>query len=275
MNKHQGFIASIIKGLMWIYSLFTFFILIYMIYNSFRTRQDILSNTFGIPKNPSLNNFKRLFVNDHFYRYFFNSVIILVFSLILITLLSSMTAYGIGRYKFKFKKFTRIYFLIGLMFPVQLGIVPIFLLMKNLNLINNHASVILILSAGISMPVFMLTDFFSNLPNEIYEAAIIDGAGEWTTFYKIMFPMAKPIVFSICIIMSVQVWNQFFMPLIFLQSEAYKTIPLIIVKYTKNLLSTMDLAMAASVLSTVPILIIFIIFSERILEGVATGGVKG
>lgn len=125
------------------------------------------------------------------------------------------------------------------------------------------------------MPVFMLTDFFANLPNEIYEAAIIDGAGEWKTFYKIMFPMAKPIVFSICIIMSVQVWNQFFMPLIFLQSEAYKTIPLIIVKYTKNLLSTMDLAMAASVLSTVPILIIFVIFSERILEGVATGGVKG
>ncbi|WP_313558932.1 carbohydrate ABC transporter permease, partial [Ruminiclostridium cellobioparum] len=139
----------------------------------------------------------------------------------------------------------------------------------------NHTSVILILSAGISMPVFMLTDFFANLPNEIYEAAIIDGAGEWKTFYKIMFPMAKPIVFSICIIMSVQVWNQFFMPLIFLQSEAYKTIPLIIVKYTKNLLSTMDLAMAASVLSTVPILIIFVIFSERILEGVATGGVKG
>jgi raffinose/stachyose/melibiose transport system permease protein len=186
-----------------------------------------------------------------------------------------MTAYGIGRYKFKFRNGVRVYFLIGLMFPAQLSIVPLFLLMKNLNLINNFTSVILILSAGVSMPVLLLTNFFAELPNEIYEAAIIDGAGEWKTFYKIMFPMAMPVVFSICITMSVQVWNQFFIPLVFLQREEIKTIPLIIVKYTKNLLSTMDMAMAASVLSTVPILILFIIFSERILGGVTSGGVKG
>jgi raffinose/stachyose/melibiose transport system permease protein len=103
----------------------------------------------------------------------------------------------------------------------------------------------------------------------------MDGASEWTTFYKVMFPLASPVVFSICIIMSVQIWNQFFIPLIFLHSEAKKTVPLMIMKFTQNLMYTMDLAMVGSVVATVPILILFFIFSERILDGVASGGVKG
>ena len=121
----------------------------------------------------------------------------------------------------------------------------------------------------------MLTDFFSKLPKEIYEAAVIDGAGEWTAFFKIMFPMATPVVFSVCITSSVQIWNQFFLPLIFLQKDEYKTLPLLVVKYTNKLINTMDLAMAASALSTIPILILFMIFSRRILDGVTSGAVKG
>ncbi|MBV7504358.1 carbohydrate ABC transporter permease [Bacillus sp. sid0103] len=275
IDQNKGASVSIARIMLWIYSLGTVFIFIYMIYNSLRSRSDILSNTLGAPESLSLDNYVRLFVNDGFQKYFFNSVIVLVLTLIVITLLSSMVAYGLGRYMFKGRNFVRIYFLVGLMFPVQLGIVPIFLLMRDFHLIDSFASVILILGTGISMPVFMLTDFFAKLPKDIYEAAVIDGAGEWTIFYKIMFPMAKPVVFSICIIMSVQIWNQFFVPLIFLQSEENKTLPLIVVKYTKNLISTMDLALAASVMSTVPILVIFILFSKRILDGVASGGVKG
>jgi len=91
----------------------------------------------------------------------------------------------------------------------------------------------------------------------------------------VMFPLASPVVFSICIIMSVQIWNQFFVPLIMLQSEAKKTIPLMIMKFTNNLMYNIDLAMAGSVMATVPILILFFIFSGRVLEGVASGGIKG
>jgi raffinose/stachyose/melibiose transport system permease protein len=275
MNKHSGLAAEIVKVCLWIYSSFIVFILVYMIYNSLRSREDILSNPLGKLKGLMLDNYKNLFIEDHFQQYFINSVLILVVSLTLLILLSSLTAYGIARYSFKLKKLMRIYFMIGMMFPVQLGIVPIFLLMKNLHLINNPMSVILISAAGISMPVFMLTDFFQKLPKEIYEAAIMDGAGEWKTFSRIMFPMAKPVVFSVCVIVSVQIWNQFFVPLIFLQQERLKTIPLVVMEYTSNLISTMDLAMAASVLSTVPILIIFIVFSNKILDGITAGAVKG
>lgn len=275
MSRHQGRAAGIVKAFLWIYSSITFLLLLYMIYQSLRPRQDILSNTFGKPKSLSLDNYIKLITSDHFFRYFGNSVMILVVSLALLVFISSITAYGIARYQFKGRKFFRIYFLIGLMFPIQLGIVPVFQIMKQLNLINNPLAVILVSAANISMPVFMLTDFFAKLPKEIYEAAVIDGAGEWLAFRKIMFPMASPIVFSVCITVSVQIWNQFFLPLIFLQKDAAKTLPLLVVKYTGKLINTMDLAMAVSTLSTIPILILFIIFSQKILDGVTSGGVKG
>ncbi len=275
MSRHQGKTAGLVKLFLWIYSSFTFLMLVYMMYHSLRPRQDILSNTFGKPEKLSLDNYIKLIVKDHFFRYFGNSVMILAVSLALLIFISSITAYGIARYRFKGRKFLRVYFLVGLMFPIQLGIVPVFQIMKNLNLINHPLSVILVSAANISMPVFMLTDFFAGLPREIYEASLIDGAGEWMTFRKIMFPMASPIVFSVCITVSVQIWNQFFLPLIFLQKDVAKTVPLLVVKYTGKLINTMDLAMAVSTLSTIPILLLFLVFSQKILDGVTAGGVKG
>lgn len=275
MQKHKGISEKVINILMWIYTTVIVGILGYLLYNSLRSRSDILSNTLGIPEEISLNNFIRLFVNDSFHKYFFNSVIILIASLFLLIFLSSMVAYGLGRYKFKFNSQLRVFFLLGMMFPVQLGIVPIFVFMQDIHLVDTYFSVILLLGTAISMPVLLLTNFFTKLPNELYEAAVLDGAGEWKIFLKIMFPLARPVVFSVGIVTSVQIWNQFFIPMLFLQSEANKTIPLLIVKYTKQLFNNIDLALAASVLSTVPILIVFFIFSKTILESFASGGIKG
>lgn len=261
-------------ALVGLYSALTVFVFIYMMYLSLRPKQELLANTFGWPKMFTVSGFVKLF-EEGFLRYLLNSVVILAASLAILVLLSSTVAYGLGRYKFKLKNPVRVYFLLGMMFPVQLGIVPVFLLMRDAHLLDTHLSVILILSAGISMPVFLLTEFFARLPKDVYESAVIDGASEWKTFYKIMFPLASPVVFSICIVMSVQIWNQFFVPLIFLSSEANKTLPLLVVKYTKNLLFTMDLALVSSVMATIPILLVFVLFSEKILAGVAEGAVKG
>lgn len=275
MDKHHGKTAGAVTVLLWIYSGFAFFVLLYMMYQSLRPKRDILSKTFGAPQTVNLDNYIKLITKEHFFRYFANSVIVLVFALALLVFLSSLTAYGIARYQFKGRNLCRAFFLLGMMFPAQLGVVPIFQLMKNFGLINNPLSVILVSGANISMPVFMLTSFFEKLPKEIYEAAVIDGAGEWTAFRKIMFPMASPVIFSVCITSSVTIWNQFFLPLIFLQRDSIKTLPQLVTKYTNNIVNTMDLATAVSTLSTIPILILFFIFSSKILDGVTAGGVKG
>ncbi|MDT2763720.1 carbohydrate ABC transporter permease [Enterococcus asini] len=275
MDKHKGVGEKIVSIMMWLAAFFILFILGYLLFNSFREKADFMTNTLGIPKGFSIQNYIKLFVNDHFEKYFFNSVIILLFSVILLVILSSFVAYGLGRYTFRGNRFLRVFFLIGMMFPVQLGIVPIFLLIKNMGLMDSYASVVLILGTAISMPVLMLTEFFSQLPDELYEAATLDGAGEFKIFRSIMFPMAKPVVFSVCIISSVNIWNQFFIPLIFLQTDTRKTVPLLVVKYTSNLFNNMDTALAASVLSTIPILILFAFFSRKVLSGFMNGAVKG
>jgi len=263
------------SAILWTYSGFTLFVLAYMTYQAFRSKKELLSNTFGWPDVFNLDGYKKLFAEADFLRYLFNSVWILAATLLVVILLSSMVAYGIGRFRFRFRNGLLVYFLIGLMFPVQLGIVPIFLLIRDMGLMNSQWGVAVVLAAGLSMPVFLLTTFFEKLPADLYESAKIDGAGEWTTFLRVMFPLASPVVFSICIIMSVQIWNQFFVPLILLQSEAKKTVPLMIMKFTNNLMYNIDLAMVGSVMATVPILILFFLFSGRVLEGVASGGVKG
>jgi len=269
------FFPRLVRWLIWLYCAFNIAVLLYLFYNSLRPRMDVLSNTLGVPVSLSFDNYAKLLVKDNFFRYFFNSLFILVGAIALSIFLSSTVAYALGHYHFRFKRVLKTYFLIGLMFPIQLGIVPVFLLMKSMGLINTYTSVILICGSSISMSVFLLTNFFASLPEEIYEAAVLDGAGELRTFVQIMFPLASPVVFSMSILTAVNIWNQFFVPLIFLQNDAKKTIPLMVIKYTKKLLTTVDSAFAVSILSTVPILILFVVFSRKILSGIAEGGVKG
>jgi raffinose/stachyose/melibiose transport system permease protein len=267
--------ALIVRWLMLLYCAFNILIICYLIYNSLRNRQDILGNTFGIPKALITSGYTRLLFRDNFFRYFGNSVLILAGAICLSVFLSSTVAYGLGHYRFRFQNILKTYFLVGLMFPIQLGIVPIFLLMKGLHLINTYWAVILICGSSISMAVFLLTNFFAGLPQAIYEAAVLDGSGEFRIFIQIMFPLASPVVFSMSILTAVGIWNQFFVPLIFLQSDEKKTIPLMVMKYTNRLLTTIDSAFVVSILSILPIMILFIIFSSRILASIAEGGIKG
>lgn len=270
-RSERQYVSQVI---LFLYCSFTVFVLGYLVWNSFRTKKDILTNTIGWPKEWSLQAYIDIFKEDHFQFNIFSSVIILVGSIVLIILLSSMVAYGLGIYKFRFRQGIMLYFLLGLMFPMQLGIVPIFLMIKNMGLMNSVWGVMLVMAAGISTPVLMLTHFFAKLPRALYESAKIDGAGEWKTFWRIMFPLASPIIVSLCIVISVGIWNNFFVPLVLLQNDNVKTIPLAIMKYTSNLMMNMDSALASSVLATIPILIAFFFLSDRIIEGVATGGVK-
>lgn len=270
-RSERQYISQVI---LFLYCSFTVFVLGYLVWNSFRTKKDVLTNTVGWPKEWSTQAYINIFKEDNFQLNIFSSVVILIGSLLLLIFLSSMVAYGLGMYTFRFKKGIQFYFLMGMMFPMQLGIVPIFMIVKNMGLMNSVWGVMLVMAAAISTPVLLLTNFFANLPRSLYESAKVDGAGEWTIFWKIMLPLASPIIVSICIVTSVGIWNNFFVPLVLLQNDNVKTIPLTIMKYTSNIMMNMDSALASSVLATIPILIAFFFFSNRVIEGVASGGVK-
>ena len=242
--------------------------------NSFKTKSDLINNTVGIIKSFTLDNYKTILFEDHFLRYFFNSVFLTTASLASLLLVASLCAYGLSRYKFKGQNFLRIYFLLGMMFPIQLGILPIFIIIRNMHLTNNFLGMILIYTANMSLPVFIFSNFFRALPNAFYESAVIEGAGEFTIYARIMVPISKPVFATVGILNFVTIWNDFYMPLVFLTRKEVRTLTLGIYRYMNNFLANWHLVFAAVTLALIPILIMFFAFSKFMISGLTAGAIK-
>lgn len=257
-----------------IYCLVVIFLISVTFLASFKTKSDLVNNTLGIPKKITLDSYVTLIVKDYYLRNFFNSITITILSIISIIAISSLTAYGLSRYKFRFSEAVQTYFLLGLMFPIQLGILPIFIMLRSLNLTNNYLGMVLLYTANMSFPVFVFSMFFKTLPSSIHESAKIDGAGEFTIYFKIMLPLTKPVMATIALLSFINVWNDFFMPLVFLSKESMRTVTLGVYRYMSNFMANWHLVFAAASLSLIPIIIIFIFFSEKVISGITSGAVK-
>ena len=145
----------------------------------------------------------------------------------LVLICSSLAAYALSRYQFRLNTFCYVFFLAGIMIPIRLGILPLFMLMRDLRLLNNHWSLILTYAAsGMPMSVFLLTGFFKTIPKDHEYSARIDGCNDIQIFYRIMIPLARPGLATVTIVNFVPWWNDFFFPLLFIQSDRLKTIPL-------------------------------------------------
>lgn len=273
IKKHSigSWIATIILTL---YCLIAILLIGNMILSSFKTKTDLLYNTFGFPRSFSLENYRKVIIDDGFLKNFLNSVILTQLSVMSLVFFSSMTAYGIAQYRFKGKKFFEMYFLLGLMFPIQIAILPLFIIMRNLHLINTFTGMVILYTANMSFSVFIFSQFFKELPNALRESALIDGAGEFRIFMQIMMPISKPVVFTIGLISFIQIWNDFYMPLVFLTKRALHTLTLAIYQYLSNFLAYWNYVFAAATIALIPIIIVFFIFSDQIIAGLTAGSLK-
>lgn len=245
-----------------------------MIVSSVKTKQDLLFNTFGVPEQVSMENYEKVIVEDGFLWNFMNSIVLTLLSITSLLFFSSMTAYGISRYSFKGKGFMEMYFLLGLMFPIQIAILPLFIIMRGLNLTNTFLGMIILYTANMSFAVFIFSQFFKELPAALHESALIDGAKEFTIFFRIMMPISKPVLFTVGLISFVQIWNDFYMPLVFLSKRALHTLTLAIYQYLANFLAYWNYVFAAATIALIPVIVIFFIFSEQIISGLAAGSLK-
>ncbi|MBU3099420.1 MULTISPECIES: carbohydrate ABC transporter permease [Clostridium] len=255
------------------YCSFTIYMLAMTASNSFKTRQDLLYNTFGLPKTISFESFKHVFMNGYL-KSLLNSFGITVLVVVGAIALACSVAYGISKFNFKFKGLILAYFLMGMMLPVQLKLIPLYNIIKMLNLNNDIFGVVIIGISNLSLPVFILSMFFKNLPGELYEAGKIDGASEFRIFYSIMLPLARPVISAVALLTTFATWNDFFIPLVFLSTKSNMTLPLMINNYTATLLQSWNYLFAAVTLSVLPIIFMFFFFSEQIVSGIASGGVK-
>ncbi|MDD4763098.1 MAG: carbohydrate ABC transporter permease, partial [Sphaerochaetaceae bacterium] len=222
----------------------------------------------------SIENYQQVLIKDSLYRNFINSIFLTVASILSLVFVSSMTAYGLARYRFKGRQSLEVYFLLGLMFPIQIAILPLFVIMRTFSLTNTFIGMIMLYTANMSFSLFIFTQFFKELPSALHESAIIDGAGEFTIYLQIMMPISKPVIFTVMTVSFVQIWNDFYLPLVFLAKRSLHTLTLAIYQYLANFLAYWNYVFAAATLALIPVIIVFLIFSDQIISGLAAGSIK-
>lgn len=248
---------------------------VWMLSTSFKGTKDIFRYPpQWIPVQPTLDNYSRLFSTVNIARPLMNTVITAVLITVLSLLVCSMAGYAFAKFEFPGKNALFMGVLGTLMIPGQITMIPVFLLLKRLGLLNSYAGLIL---PGIASAfgIFFMRQFMITLPNELLEAAWIDGAGEFFTFYRIVLPLCKPALATLGILNFTGSWNNFLWPLIISTDESMYTLPVAVANLAGQYATEYGLQMAGSVMVIMPIVVFFMFAQQWFMEGVAMTGMKG
>lgn len=302
--------AGIRYAVLLTYLVIVVFPMLWVLSTSAKNTQEIYANPFGLPKvitSPGLTsartlaaNYRKAWIGSRFSRYFVNSVKVVGISLALILAMGSMAAYVLARYEFRGRGLIYSLFLSGLLIPMQLILIPLFFqfswIGENLTKLfspvteslglgrlivsphDSHAGLILIyVAASLPFTVFTLTAFFRTLPGELREAAMIDGASEYRTFYAVMLPLGKPGLVTVAIFNFLGLWNEYLFGLVFLSTDALKTLPLGLASISMQAQYKSDFGLLFSglVIAMLPTLIVYIFLQEKLTKGITIGAIKG
>lgn len=246
-----------------------------MIIYSTHSNADIAASFVYLPGTHLLSNIERMFEKVAIGRAFLNSIIIAGGSTVLTLYFGGLTAYGFSKYKFRFNKQLFYFMLATMMIPAQLALIGSYKWLGMLNLLDTHAAIILP-AASNTFAVFFIKQFIDgSIPDEVIESARIDGAGEWRIFNRIIFPMLTPALSAIGIFTFIGSWNNFISPLVLLFSEEKYPLPVIVAMIQGYYNTDFGLLYLGVAISVLPIIIVFSIFSKRIMGSVAIGSVKG
>ncbi|GGA17097.1 sugar ABC transporter permease [Paenibacillus marchantiophytorum] len=256
---------------------FIVFIPFYLVVTmSVKAPSDLQYGPLKWPSSIQLSNYWTAWKQANLGQSFMNSVLITSVSVIMIILFSSMAAYRISRRNDKWSNMLYVYFLAGIMVPFQLAMIPLYKLLNTLHLIGKYSGAIFIYTAmGISFAVFLYVSFFKTVPRELEESAQIDGCGPFRTFWQILFPLIKPITSTVVIINSLFIWNDFFIPMLFLQNKTMRNVPLSLYTFTSEYTNNWVLIFAAVVIGSLPLILLFLSMQKHFIQGIASGAIKG
>lgn len=244
--------------------------------SAFKTTGEIMASPFSLPATWAFDNFVKVWSAGRFDRYILNSIIVTLGAEIIILATSAMAGYALGRFRFRFNGLIYTLILMGLMVPAKLLLVPLFIQLKAMGLLNSQFGLILVYAAGgIPAGVFIMTGFFRALPDALEGAARIDGAGEWTIFWRIMLPLVRPQLAIVAIYTAIPIWNDFLFPMVFLSSPTLKTIPQGLSVFFGEHAVDMGALFAGLTLAALPLVLTYLLLSEQFIKGLTAGAVKG
>jgi multiple sugar transport system permease protein len=227
-----------------------------------------------IPTDPRWSNYVKIWTQIPFLTFFANTTKLTTIITLLQLFTSSFAGYAFAKLQFKGRDVIFLAYIASIAIPWQSYMVPQFIMMRRLDLVDTHLSLVL-LQAFSAFGVFLMRQFFVSIPNDIIDAARIDGLNEYKIYFQIMLPLSQPALATLTIFTAVFVWNDFMGPLIYLNSQSLKTIQLGLRMFILQYSANYALIMAASLVSLIPVIVLFLTFQRFFVEGVASTGIKG
>jgi raffinose/stachyose/melibiose transport system permease protein len=241
----------------------------------FKTLGDLRRNAFGLPETWMWSNYWDILTGERYWRQMGNSLLIAVLTVVLTLAFSSMAAFVFAHVKFFGSRMLLNYFLLGLMFPAATAILPLFIRVRDLGLLDTYWGVVLPQVAfGTGMSILLFRNYFKGMPSELFDAAYVDGCGYLRFFWYVSLPLSRPIVATVGILSFVGSWNSYLLPLIMLNSESKYPWPLGIMVYKGEFMTDWQLILAFITLTILPTVIVFFVAQRHIIAGLTAGAVK-
>lgn len=271
-NKICRRITTAVLGLLVITTLYPIY---WLVVNSFRrTEQIVTGDSFGLPKELYLDNYYDALVNRNVLLYFRNSVIYTLLTILVTVVVSTMLAYALTRMRWKYKNLGMSIAMFGILLPSQIVVIPIFIMMRKLHLVDNPISIILVISAfNIGVSTMIASGFLKGIPYEMEEAAIMDGCGIFRLFFQIIFPLLKSPIAAMSIYIFLNSWNEFIYSLVLLNSDEKKTLPLMLLGYSTRSGSNFGGLFAAMVITSFIPILLYLFFSKQVEGAISAGSI--
>ena len=270
-------VNRMIGTLLWIFCFLMFLPMVFVIINAFKTFGEVVMDPLALPEEWNLNNFKEVMKTGNYVKVFLNTIYFAVLSGTIVLVLSSMAGYKLSRMDNRASKITMLVFMIAMMLPFPVIMIPLATVASKLN-ISNNLTLVSVLNAGFScsLAVIMYTQTVRGIPKELDECAYIDGCNGYRFFFSVIFPLLKPMTGTLSVLYFIRYWNDLMLPMILISKKELYTIPLSQLSfYNQFTQNRWNLLLASGLMAIIPVVILYIFTQKTIISGIAAGAVKG
>ncbi len=259
-----------------IWTVITIYPLIYTLISSLKTQTEMFSNLFGLPETFVFSNYMDLFTKYKFYRNIVNSLVLASMTVFFQVAMGAFISYILSQFTMKANNKLMLFLVVGMLVPVHAIIIPIAVMANVFNAYNNYWFIISVyIATGLPYMVFITTGFMKTIPKALVEASIVDGCNGGQIFWKIIFPLSRPILATTGILSFIGVWNELILALVLLKSNGTKTVSLALTLFAGERFSDFPSMCAAVIVAVAPSMVIYFMFQENIIKGMTAGAVKG
>jgi len=267
---------TLIYGILIFFTIVNAYPIFWMIMNSFKTAKEFSNSPFSIPVKWVLENYSEAWITANIGKYFFNSLVVGIAAVIISIFVGALASYFLSRFNFKGGKLLYGFFIVGLLVPIHATLVPMFILMQKLGILNTYWALILpYVAFNLPITIFLLTSFMTSFSKEIEESAVMDGCGVFRIFWSIILPMSRPAIATAVILNFINNWNEFSFALVLINDKSLNTLPLGLANFAGQYTTNYTAQMAGLSMVLVPTIAFYLVMEKQIVQGMTQGAVKG